>query len=234
MRTNLSPETVRGIVAAAAEHSDDAPWLLEWYAEQFLLAYDQAPLGHALEVGTRAGGSAFIWLKLLEAIYGAAGAPTLFTVDPYGQRPYHDGAMQGRYTYGPDLYQRQKQLLAPFSNHVHFNMTSREFFAIATTPKFSLRYWRNGTPRPYRGFSWVYLDGEHDVATVAMELQYVFGTADFLAPGGLVCVDNVDWDPAMKPFLTEHYDMDFNPQGISAVVRGLKTAAPEMQEGAQS
>lgn len=224
MRQTLDPETIRAVVREAAPHSDDPAWLLEWYAEQFVRAYAQAPLGHALEVGARAGGSAYVWLRLLEELYGAEGAPTLFTVDPYGQRPYHDGAVHGRYTYGPDLYRAQKQLLAPFANHVHFHMTSREFLTIVTTPKFALRYWRNGSPRPYRGFSWVYLDGEHDLASVAMELRFIYETPDFLAPGGLVCVDNVDWDPAMKPFLRDAFDVTFNEQGVSALIHGLRAS----------
>lgn len=217
----ISDAEILACVETAAPHSDDEAWLLEWYAHEFVQSHRAAPLGPSLEVGTRAGGSAYLWLLLLRHLYGADGSPMVFTVDPYGDRPYHDGVQMGRYFYGPSLYVAQKQLLAAFPNHAHFLMTSNDFLTIATDPRFHLRYWRNGQPRQYRGFSFAYLDGEHDHSSILSELAFLYGIRGLMLPGARVCIDNVNWDPQTIPMLGDGgYQFTLNDQKTSAVVTG--------------
>lgn len=204
----MTAEQLNEIVVAAVPHSDGGAARLAWYAEQFVAAHRGLPGGPVLEIGTRAGGSAYLWLRLLDALYGTEHEPPMVvTVDPYGDRPYHDGVGIGHYGYGGTIYCEQKLLLAPFPNHMHFRLPSRDWFRTIAAADPILAYWQDGLSRPFRGFSFVFLDGEHDATTIGAELAACFATMDFLRPGARVCIDNADHDRRTRLMLEAEYEL---------------------------
>jgi len=162
-----------------APHSDITPKTLAAYAEVFRKAHERTPDGLSLEVGTRSGGSALMWLQLLDELYQTP--PFLFTVDPYGTKPYMGYGMD----YSDDRFVQMKQLLASYPNHAHFRLTSLDFLeGVAGRP-----FWVKAQERLITGFSFVFLDGDHSYAYVKKEIQAV---RKFMRDGATILIDNAD------------------------------------------
>jgi len=141
---------------------------------------DPAPF---LEIGTRAGGSALLMLRVLDAVYpSTARKPLVLTVDPYGTRPY-EGAP---FIYDDRHYGAMKRALARYPNHIHYMMDSELFLDLLDR----LYLWREGVKRPLDRFSLVYLDGSHDAAIVWREIECLLPR---IVPGGALIVDDTDW-----------------------------------------
>ena len=141
---------------------------------------DAAPF---LEIGTRAGGSALLVLRVLRAVYrGGPAPPWLLTVDPYGSRSY-EGAP---FVYDERHYVEMKRALAGFGNHVHFLMESSGFLRMLD----GLTLWRDGVRRPIDRFTLVYLDGSHDPDIVWSEVQSLLPR---VVSGGFLIIDDTDW-----------------------------------------
>jgi predicted O-methyltransferase YrrM len=141
---------------------------------------DPAPM---LEVGTRAGGSALLMLRVLDAICRRGDRrPLVITVDPYGTRPY-EGAP---FRYDERHYVAMKRALAGFANHVHYLMDSELFLGVLG----GLHLWLDGVKRPLDRFSLVYLDGSHDPDIVWREISRLL---PMIVPGGFLVVDDTDW-----------------------------------------
>lgn len=158
--------------------------LLQTYLDVFREAHRNSPGGVSLEIGTRAGGTALMFLRALEEMYDDP--PHLLTVDPYGEKPYPKGTIDGTdYRYGGEFYVRSKSILAQFSNHAHFLMRSEDFWALTHIP-----LWRGGMTQQMGDLSFVFLDGDHAppavIADAAMAMR-------FLRPGGVVLIDNINW-----------------------------------------
>lgn len=185
--------TIEEIAAECAEHSDIGSDFAE-YVKVFYAAHEHQPGGLSLEIGTRAGGSALAILRVMQSLYDDP--PMLFTVDPYGSKPYPKGIDdKTELEYGSDFYLKSKALLAPFANHAHFLMTGEEFCQrVLGTP-----YWRNGVEHRVTDFSLVFLDGDHSALTVLLTLKLLAG---HLRGGALVVIDNANWDgDIVKPML---------------------------------
>lgn len=209
---SISAARLDEIVGLAAPHSDTDLEQMTWYAARFVEA-QQRVRGMVVEFGTRAGGSAYLWLLLLRELFGDA-APLVATVDPYGDRPYNDGRLIGRFWYGQEHYVAQRTLLAPFANHVHWLLPSREFLALIVQ---GLSYWHVGTSYGYRDIAWAYLDGEHDVDSISHEVTTFLETPHLMAPGGTIAVDNVEWAPTTIDFLTPYCPV-YNDRRSSALL----------------
>ena len=136
-----------------------------------------------LEIGTRAGGSALLILRMLDLAYPPpARRPLLVTVDPYGSRPYEGAPFQ----YDDRHYRAMKRELAGYANHIHYMMDSELFLRGLD----SMYLWLDGVKRPFDRFSMVYLDGSHDPAVVWREIQ---GLLPRVVPGGFLIVDDTNW-----------------------------------------
>ena len=136
-----------------------------------------------LEIGTRAGGSALLILRLLDLLYPpAARRPLVLTVDPYGSRPYEGAPFE----YDDRHYRAMKQNLARYANHIHYMMDSGLFLRELE----HLYVWQAGVERKFERFSLVYLDGSHDPAVVWHEIE---GLLPRVVPGGFLIVDDTDW-----------------------------------------
>lgn len=135
--------------------------------------------GERLEVGTRAGGSA-----LLRMAYADPG-DVLVTVDPYGNRPFHEGPG----IYGDDLEAEALLNLAAAARGYrfrwqHWRLTSVDFL----THVAPLGYWRLGKQVAYR-WRGAFLDGEHRPEAVTQEIALV---APRLVLHGHIVVDNTN------------------------------------------
>lgn len=136
-----------------------------------------------LEVGTRAGGSALLILRLLDLLYPKARPrPLLITVDPYGSLPYPGAPFQ----YDDRHYRAMKQTLAGYANHIHYMMDSGLFLGQLE----QLYLWRAGCRIRFDHLSLVYLDGSHDPDVVWGEITALLPR---IVPGGFLIVDDTDW-----------------------------------------
>ena len=157
---------------------------LEQYLGVFEMAHAAAPGGISLEVGTRAGGTALLFLKSLERMYEKP--PLLVTVDPYGEKPWSVGVIDPlNYKYGDEHYLTAKKLLAPYANHIHFNLLSEDFWRLEGVP-----VWRAGTSTSLTDLTFAFLDGDHSPYAVMVDAIHVVKN---LRKGGLLLIDNVDW-----------------------------------------
>lgn len=148
----------------------------------------------------------------------ASDPPVLVTVDPYGGKPYSGGDYVVDWLYGDDIYLAHKQNLARFPNHVHFALEGHVFLSRCL----GAPIWRRGKRVPLTEFSFAFLDGDHDAATVREELLHLM---PHMARGGRIVVDNVDKDPRLVPALL----------GYCATSRswGRAELGPETEPGAR-
>lgn len=180
---------VAEIVTRAKAFSFGDPDRIRAWVDLFVQAHRAAPGHLSLEVGTWMGGTALVLLEMLEELYHASDRPMLFTIDPYGQKPYAGGdAPATAGLYGAGDYAMAKALLAPYPHHAHVHLEARTFYESLV----GKAYWHGGQKRPITSFAFVLLDGEHAATSIAWEVQ---SFARHLAPGGVLVVDNVDNDP---------------------------------------
>lgn len=183
IQTQVIP--VEQIVEEAAPYTDILEReTLATYIQVFTLAHVATPGGVSLEVGTRAGGSALMFLQTLKVMYEEP--PLLVTVDPYGEKPYPRGVIDPlEYKYGDDYYLTAKKLLAPFPNHLHFNIRSEDFWKLKDVP-----VWRDGSARSLTDLTFAFLDGDHSPHAIVVDSA---NALQAMRPGGILLIDNVDW-----------------------------------------
>jgi hypothetical protein len=185
------------IIDKAIRHSDMCRASLTRLASAFYTAHNNARGGPSLEIGTRRGGSAMLMLYLLDKLYQYP-HPILFTIDPYGGKPYNGGDLIANGLYGDGDYLSAKSNLAQWSNHAHFLLTGIDFLdRLNFVP-----YWRGGMMLPIDKFTFALLDGDHDAKTIGCEVERL--TGGMMRPGGLILIDNVDKDPKARDVLGQH------------------------------
>lgn len=215
---DLTAQQIDLLVDEALKHSDQqAPDLVN-AAKVLVQAHDLVPDGPSLEIGTRHGGSAFLFLNLLLLIYDGM-PPQFFTVDPYGNKPYQDASSNAFCNYGRLEQAEMKTLLLPFHAHAHFQLRSSDFLqALRGRP-----YWLRGKQRCFgeRDMAFAFLDGDHDAESIRSDLHYLWGW--WMHPKGLVLIDNVDKDPKTIPMLESSFAFERSATGIQATVTGRKT-----------
>jgi hypothetical protein len=198
------PATIGHLVDVAVKFSDMSQEELTTLAIWFDKAHAQAPNGLSIEFGTRAGGSALLFLGMIEAIY-ASQRPFLFTVDPYGYKPYNGGDQVASNLYGAQNYNRARQALGSFVNHAHWYMQSEDFLErMGECP-----YWHLGIERSVDDLTFAFLDGDHSWESISHDLIYLL---PLMNPKGLIVVADVHKDPLTKPGLEPYqptYDGNF-------------------------
>lgn len=184
MPVELPEFRLRWYVSECRKKSDTRPEFLLELARCAMLAPQADDAAPFLEIGTRSGGSALLMLKVLKAIYRRRGTrpPQVFTVDPYGSRPYEGEP----YIYDERHYGKMKKNLAGHTNHIHYMMDSELFLRELD----NMYLWTDGTKRGFNKFSLVYLDGSHDPTIVWSEIQ---ATLPRIIPGGYLIVDDTEW-----------------------------------------
>jgi hypothetical protein len=221
-----TPKTpTAGEVAEALElaqaYSDQDPACLARLAELFVAAHLAAPGGISIELGTRKGGSALLFLQLLLRMYPEL-QPMLVTVDPYGLKPYNGGdCVIKNGLYGDEEYLAAKSILRGYPNHAHFLTDSQSFLSRCLR----LRLYRNGLPGELADASFIFHDGDHsadgicgDLGTILLGLSLPTRQAAWLQRKGTVVIDNVHADSATVPILRSYSGVQIEKQ--FAVVRG--------------
>lgn len=159
--------------------------------------------GIVIEVGTRLGGSAQLMLEVLRHHY--TNPPMLWTIDPYGEKPYKPGSGPEGRIYHNAHFVVAKKRLAAYPNHAHFYMTSTEAF-------YHLGHEDCGTW--YEGkqigdkVMFALLDGDHDAETIKLEVRLL---RDYMIPGGAIVIDNADADPETIPAMEAMYGRTSGP-----------------------
>lgn len=200
------PRAIAEAIVCAMAYSDQQSAELLHCAKVFQKAHESAPGGFSLEIGTRCGGSAVLFLKLIEVLYAAEARPMLLTVDPYGLKPYLErpGDVDDVWRPYADVhYLQAKKVLAPYPNHAHFLMESGAFLRQLA----GLEIWERGVKRTVHGaITFAFLDGNHDTGTVTDELERLW--SGWMNPKGTVLIDNVDKDPGLLPALEKTWTID--------------------------
>ncbi len=229
------------IEISTAELTDMHPGQLADITDVFIEAHRALPNGLSVEVGTRRGGSALQFLRVLRGLYAGHQEPTLITVDPYGYKPYESGipGVEKVPLYGENEYLAMKSSLVEFSNHMHFSLESLEFFS----RMLGCPHWAPGE-KPYLSptqpgkfplgeaklmgsLTFCLLDGDHSASTIAAELHRLlvpWRSGVWMNPRGIVVVDNVECDPGTIPML-DAYKTEIRTNELGgkwAIVRGLR------------
>lgn len=167
-------------------YTDHLPGMKEMVNEWVLPQLKSQPEeGLALEIGIRRGGFS---LALIQAIVesGKRERP-LLGCDPWGCIPYPVGQEIRQPNYGEHFYQDAMVALsiaAKENNVFHhvMRLMSTDFMKIFD----DINIYRNGETLQKR-FSFVMLDGAHDVLTVSSELEWF---KERMMPGGMIIVDD--------------------------------------------
>ncbi len=231
---NVLPMELDKAVELAAAFSDRGTKGLRAWGAQFILAHQRRPNGLSIEVGTNIGGSALLFGQLLEKLYPVP--PPLWTVDPYGSKPYVGGhgdrPEQQPPIYTEAYYQAMKRNLMGAAYHTHWLMPSLEFF----DRMYGLPYWRPGsrmlecievtTRDPLhlpigeehraRDATFILLDGEHSARSICFDVE---GALRWLAPGGVIVIDNIDTDPETVARLESMRQLRDLPETSTAAAR---------------
>lgn len=172
----------------AAPHSDMHLRSLVQLAQACWRSHVKAPGGITVEIGTRAGGSAWLCLQVLDALYQVP--PLVLSVDPYGYKAYpgiyfriegmtidvtEDVTDTPAIPYGDRDFVAAKQLLSTYPNHAQFYLRSQEFLKL-----------------PLPEITFCILDGEHIESTVIDEISTIWPK---LKAGGMILIDNADNEP---------------------------------------
>jgi hypothetical protein len=200
-------EDLLALTVRRAQHWSfgDAQRIRSWCTE-LVAAHHAAPGGLTLEVGTWKGGTALVFAEILELLYHARSRPMLWTIDPYGEKPYDGGDLPAGAAkpalFGDTEYVTSKTLLAPYPFHQH------SYFPSLTMLQ-NMRgktYWWRGQSRRVGDYTFVLLDGEHSLDAIREELTAVLGE---MKTGGRVVIDNIDNDPRVLPWLHDESKWTF-------------------------
>lgn len=186
----LSDPEVQSVVDGYAD-STDAPGSIVVVARWFRDALEQTRgTGGcaALEIGVRGGGTSAIMCAIAEAV--AEPSFLVLGADPYGLMPYYSPGPAPP-VHGDEFYTAAKSLLGPFRRSVLFRMTAMDFISVVL-PNYS--WWVEGKqyPASRRFLSFVFLDGQHENVNVVQEAA---GVVPFMAPGGVLAIDNTELVP---------------------------------------
>uniref|UniRef100_A0A6M3L5C9 Putative methyltransferase n=1 Tax=viral metagenome TaxID=1070528 RepID=A0A6M3L5C9_9ZZZZ len=172
------------------KNSDEIPGL-EYFKERALEISKKIDNEYIFcEIGTREGNSA---IQLLDAIKESNKKRWLFTVDPYGTKPYRattDMDARGRYfDYDEQCYRNGMMTLNTytFNNDLlysHWRMTSKDFMDKIE----SIEFWHDKKQIDYK-FGLVFLDGEHYEDIVMKEFEWF---KDKLIDDGLIIIDDIE------------------------------------------
>lgn len=138
-----------------------------------------------VEIGTRAGGTTMLFI---EAIIQSGIPRLIFSIDPYGNKPFLQGTNVLYDLYGESFWKQAAKNIADlcFTSklvfHSHWKITSLDFTHIYD----NISIWHEG--KIFKGpFGLVYLDGDHDETSIAMELSWFIPR---LHANGCIIVDD--------------------------------------------
>lgn len=161
-----------------------------------------------MEIGCWKGGSA---MAIMQAIADSGVDRWLFTVDPYGSKPFKlIDFIQDEADYNEDLYREAMLNLSAMAHklkvkHYHWRLTSDDFMTAVEMCEF----WDKGkTIEPKFGFT--YIDGDHNCYTVEREMNWLVRHME----QGMIVFDDVPYVdqhdiPIIKQALNEGFEDNF-------------------------
>lgn len=169
----------------------DHPSMADILFNYYLALLKKVPIDSIIvEVGTRQGGLSLMFMYGINLLKIRK---TIFTIDPYGNKPYKQGEETLQLNYSDDYYYTAMgniglySIGSPYINHAHWKITSIDFIKIWDL----IGIWDNGKYK--KGidvkYGFVYLDGEHNDKVVADELNYFIPR---LAKNGNICIDDTE------------------------------------------
>lgn len=185
------PDNVLPIVEQYKDQTD-APKAVRpvaaWFVEAVLSTHDRGGCA-AVEFGVLNGGMSSLLMAAWEVTLPHEGRLFL-SVDPYGNLAYY-GPGPDRRTYGEDSYNAARENLRRFQRSAFFRMAADDFIAHVLP---TYRWWFGGRAYPpaRRFLAFAYLDGQHEASNVVHE---VAGVYEYMAPGGIIAVDNTELVP---------------------------------------
>lgn len=203
-----SPDALKDLVLLAAKRSDMHVDALLKTAQLFVDAHNAVPGGLSIEIGSRIGGTAVMFAELLKLLY--IDPPQLWTVDPYGNKPYVGGehnVLPPLPLYTDKEFVELKSAMAGYPFHTHWKLESHEFFSRLN----GAGYWTAGVKELVAagggkevrlrigekrvagraGAAFILLDGEHSMESIDRD---VADAVPWLATQGVLVVDNIDAD----------------------------------------
>lgn len=136
-----------------------------------------------LEIGTRSGGTSLLFLRAIKE--SGKKDRFLITVDPYGEMFYVGrGDNYGEKYYRTAMHKISEYCFENELNHIHFRLTSFQFFNIWNTCNF----WHKEKEIKNR-FSFIYFDGDHSDRIVKKELRLFY---HLIIDNGCFCIDDQD------------------------------------------
>ena len=137
-----------------------------------------------VEVGSWRGGSA---VAIMQAIKDSGSKRWLFTIDPYGSKPFHLGKkiIRGDHYHEED-YRHAMKFMSNYAfdnkiNHCHFRMTFNDFLDIEH------KFWYLGKEMDLTKIGFAYLDGEHTPDNVNLEFRFF---DSIITNGGAIVIDD--------------------------------------------
>lgn len=150
-----------------SDHNQDLGYLYELALDKAKHLPDSTPF---VEVGTRSGGTTLLFLH---AIANSGKPRLMFSIDPYGFKPFMQGNRTLYDLYGEHYWKIAAKHIANMcadSNLIyysHWKITSLDFIKIYD----QIEIWHNG--EVFRDkFGFVYLDGDHCESTISQELAW--------------------------------------------------------------
>lgn len=170
---------------ALSDHQDGLDVLYKHVLEKARTVPEGIPF---VEIGTRSGGTA---LLILLAIKNSRIFRPLFTVDPYGNKPYNRGNKLIDLDYGETFYRGAMYRLATYCKeeglfHHHLRMLSTDFIKVFS----QIDFWHRGKVLDTSKFGFVYLDGDHEETCIANELSWFLPK---MVPEGLIVIDDAEY-----------------------------------------
>lgn len=141
-----------------------------------------------VEIGTASGTTA---LRAIDALGSNHSKRWLFTIDPYGDKPYSIGGtdtLKG-YDYNDELYRTAMKDIKDRAytrevNHTHWNMRSQDFMKVFE----QIEFWSDGSIQKPK-FGLAYLDGEHSWNPVGEEFRWFYHR---MPVGSVLSIDDYD------------------------------------------
>lgn len=155
-----------------------------------------------MEIGCWKGGTT---MALMQAVKDSGVDRWVFSVDPYGSKPFKLGmGTQEEADYNEEIYRAAMLNFSKTANklkvkHCHWRMMSEDF--MKTFPKVEF-FDKGKVIKPDFGF--VYIDGDHNCYTVQGELEWLRGRMN----SGMIVMDDVPYidmedQPLIKQALAE-------------------------------
>jgi predicted O-methyltransferase YrrM len=181
-------------VDGLADHPDG----LEYFFNRIISKAEELPEEAIfVEIGNWRGGSA---ITMLQAISQSKKDRWLYTIDPYGTKPFKlADDIDPNGVYDEIIYRDAMVALSNYArknslNHTHWRMTSDDFMKIYEQVDF---WYKGKKTKPLFGV--IYIDGDHQSYQVNREMEWFM---DRMVKGGLIIFDDVPYvDRNDQPYI---------------------------------